>query len=68
MSKLVVLAALAAALSGCTGKYLALDQQDCDRAVDWNDRKACKEKRSTEEREWEKRARQEKQQDKQLAK
>jgi len=57
VSKFILLAVLASALSGCAGKYLPLDQQECDRATDWNDRKACKEKRSTEEREWEKRAR-----------
>jgi predicted small lipoprotein YifL len=58
--KFVILATLGASLAGCANHYLPLDQQECDRLADWNDRKACKEKRSTEEREWEKRPKQNK--------
>lgn len=45
---------LVSGLAGC--KYLPQDDsRSCDKLVDWNDRKACKEKVSTEQKEWEKR-------------
>ena len=41
-------------LAGC--KYLPHDtERSCDKHVDWNDRKACKDKVATESKEWEKR-------------
>ncbi|WBS00490.1 hypothetical protein OU994_19485 [Pseudoduganella sp. SL102] len=50
----IFLAALALGLAGC--KYLPHDDgRSCDKLVDWNDRKACKEKAATESKEWEKR-------------
>lgn len=54
MHKTILFIAIALGLAGC--KYLPHDtDQSCDKHVDWNDRKACKEKLSTEQKEWEKR-------------
>lgn len=41
-------------LAGCSHHYAAHDPLACDRMVDWNDRKACKEKMETQRTEWEK--------------
>ncbi|HEX8604919.1 MAG TPA: hypothetical protein VF774_19905 [Pseudoduganella sp.] len=54
MKQAILFIALACGLAGC--KYLPQDaDQSCDKLVDWNDRKACKAKQSTEQKEWEKR-------------
>ena len=54
MKQAILFIALAFGLAGC--KYLPQDaDQSCDKLVDWNDRKACKAKQSTEQKEWEKR-------------
>ena len=45
----------ALALTGCGHAYLEHDALSCDRLTDWNDRKACKEKATTAETEWNKR-------------
>ncbi len=56
MSKPFLFAAMTVmlALSGCK-HYMTSDPLACDKLVDWNDRKACKEKSATEAKEWEKR-------------
>ena len=54
MGKAVLLAVFVLGLAGC--RYLPHDDsRSCDKLVDWNDRKACKEKVAAEERDWEKR-------------
>ncbi|MBB3221067.1 hypothetical protein [Pseudoduganella umbonata] len=54
MSKTIFFIAIALGLAGC--RYLPEDSsRDCDKHMDWNDRKACKAKLSTEQKEWEKR-------------
>lgn len=57
MKQPFTLIALIAALglAGCGHTYLEHDSLSCDRLVDWNDRKACKEKAATAEAEWDKR-------------
>ena len=55
MSKTIFFIALALGLAGCGHEYVEHDPLSCDRLVDWNDRKACKEKVATESKEWEKR-------------
>jgi hypothetical protein len=42
-------------LAGCGHRYLEHDPLACDRLVDWNDRKACKQKAATEQAEWDRR-------------
>jgi hypothetical protein len=52
--KTFLLIAIVLGLAGC--KYLPRDsERSCDKLVDWNDRKACKEKVDAEQRDWEKR-------------
>ena len=53
----VIMLALALGLSACKSTYLDHDPQDCNKMVDWSDRKACVEKRTTEQKEWERRQR-----------
>ena len=54
MRTIALLIALSASLAGC--RYLPHDtNQSCDKHMDWNDRKACKERVATESKEWEKR-------------
>lgn len=54
VGKAVLLAVFVLGLAGC--RYLPHDDsRSCDKLVDWNDRKACKEKVTAEERDWEKR-------------
>lgn len=42
-------------LAGCAHEYATHDDLACDRLVDWNDRKACKQKVEVQRTEWEKR-------------
>lgn len=54
MIKALLFATLAFGLAGC--KNLPHDDtRSCDKLMDWNDRKACKEKVAAEQRDWEKR-------------
>ena len=51
---ILLIIAVGFGLAGC--KYLPHDtERSCDKHVDWNDRKACKDKIATESKEWEKR-------------
>jgi len=65
MKRIAVTSLLAAAtlgLAGCGHEYVEHDPLSCDRLVDWNDRKACKEKIATEKAEWDRRTAAEKRQ------
>ncbi|WP_338762702.1 lipoprotein [Massilia sp. METH4] len=54
MRKTLLFITLAFGLAGC--KNLPRDDtRSCDKLMDWNDRKACKEKVAAEQRDWEKR-------------
>jgi starvation-inducible outer membrane lipoprotein len=53
--KTFLLVALTLGLAGC--KALPHDDtRSCDKLMDWNDRKACKEKVAAEQKDWEKRS------------